>query len=880
MAPRVLALAAILLLAAAGAPAQEVAPEAVPEDDLLVLTVHLDGQLLADDLIAFGPPEGVLLPLQRLAELLELPLEVDPERGRAQGGIAVEERRASLDLESREWALGNRTGRFEPAQARVWEGDLYLDAQLLSAWFPIDFAVDRGALALTVSPRQRLAIQDRWEREERRRGLPDGSPGEGQPGQPRFALESHPYGLVGWPVIDGSVSFVLGLGQEGSTARLRPSLLARGDLLAATAGLLISGDEARLTLERGLGDREWKAGDLAVRPDPLVSRGRPGRGVLIGSTPGSAPAASSERTVLAGDALPGWEVELYRNGTLLDFQTVGEDGRYEFRDIPLQRGQNRLRLVFYGPRGERRELEERIFSSADLLPAGATSWQLGLLQAGSGLLRTPDPAAAGRGDEIRPGSLLGSFEMERGVSRRLSWDIGLTSLSMTEGRHDYLGFGLRTSLPGGSGRLRLTRDLAGGWAGQLEARGSFGPLVLESDHVELRSFRADGEEAAGLRSRTRVRLSAQAPLPARLFVGAGLPLSLAATRRVTAEGESLVLQATSALSLSVGSSTLGNRWRLDFRDGALSAGGSLLLNGRLGRLGLRGNAEYQLAPEPVLSDLALQAETSWRADLAGRFGLGQSLQPSVTSLTAGVDWRRDDFVLGLSLGLTSRGRVDLGGSLSFSLGRDPQDDRFRVRAEAGAAQGAVSARVFLDADQDGRFGPGDSPLPGVRFESSGGIPTAETGTDGVAWIRLPPNRPVDLSVSEKSLDDPSWVPARRGVSLVPRPGAAWAVDFPVVATGEIDGTVYLLRGGRRREASNVRVQLCDASGAVVQEVRSQFDGFYLFERIPPGRYTLRIEPGQLERLRLVTVAGAADVELRSGQVRGGVEIVLRPAEGG
>jgi hypothetical protein len=872
MSSRVLIALAALLLSAAPVLAQE--EGSLPEEDLLVLGVRLAGEALADDLVAFGHPEGVLLPLQRLTELLELPLEVDPEGGGARGWIASEERRASLDLGRGEWALGNRKGRFEPAMAQVREGDLFLDAGLLSSWLPIDFAVDRGSLVLAVAPREKLALQERWEREARRRDLTAARAGEIAPAASRFAAEPHPYGLVGWPTIDGSVGFSLGFGETGRTAALRHSLLARGDLLAMTAGLFVSGDAARLTLERNLGGCEWKIGDLAIRPDPLVSRGRPGRGLLIAGAPGTTSAASSGRTVLAGDALPGWEVELYRNGALLDFQRVGEDGRYEFRDIPLRDGMNLFRLAFYGPRGERREREERIFSSNDLLPAGETVWHLGVVQAGVGLLQSA--AAAVAGDEVLSGSLLGSFELERGLSRRLSWGLGFNSLTLDEARHDYLGFNLRTSWPGGSGRLRLTRDLRGGWAGQLQARGSLGPVQFEADQVELQGFRGDGEDTGNIRSRTRVRLFTQASMPRRLFKGAALPISLTGTRRVTAYDESLVLQATSAFTLSLGPSTLGNRWRLDYSDSGLSAGGALLWSARLRKLGLRGDLSYGFAPEPVLSDLTLQAEAAMRQDLTARFGLNQNLRQATTALSAGVDWKRDHVLLGLMLGLTSRGRVELGASLSFSIGRDPQKDRFRIQGESGASQGAVSARVFLDADNDGRFGPGDSPLPGVRFEADAAALAAMTGDDGLAWVRVPPYRPVSLSVAEESLADPAWFPGRSGVSLIPRPGVAWAADFPVVITGEIEGIVFLREGGSRREASNVRVQLVDVQGTVVQESRSQFDGFYLFERVLPGRYSIRIDPAQLERLRLTAVIEKPEIELRSGESQGRVEIVLLP----
>jgi hypothetical protein len=61
---------------------------------------------------------------------------------------------------------------------------------------------------------------------------------------------------------------------------------------------------------------------------------------------------------------------------------------------------------------------------------------------------------------------------------------------------------------------------------------------------------------------------------------------------------------------------------------------------------------------------------------------------------------------------------------------------------------------------------------------------------------------------------------------------------------------------------------------MVQEVRSQFDGFYLFERVRPGRYSIQVEPGQLERLQLESRIEAAKIELRSGEILRGIEIVL------
>jgi hypothetical protein len=99
------------------------------------------------------------------------------------------------------------------------------------------------------------------------------------------------------------------------------------------------------------------------------------------------------------------------------------------------------------------------------------------------------------------------------------------------------------------------------------------------------------------------------------------------------------------------------------------------------------------------------------------------------------------------------------------------------------------------------------------------------------------------------------------------------VDFPVVASWEVDGTVYLRRGDGLAEASRVRLELLDAAGNVSASVETVFDGFYLFERVDPGRYVLRVAPQQAERLGL-EVPPERELVVGEGEVLSGVDFVL------
>src|SRR6185369_1340043 len=98
----------------------------------------------------------------------------------------------------------------------------------------------------------------------------------------------------------------------------------------------------------------------------------------------------------------------------------------------------------------------------------------------------------------------------------------------------------------------------------------------------------------------------------------------------------------------------------------------------------------------------------------------------------------------------------------------------------------------------------------------------------------------------------------KGMRILPRPGKVQTIDFPVVLTGEVDGTVYLQEGGKTRGIGNALVELVDDRGGVAASGLSSSDGYYVIQAVRPGRYKARISPAQLDKLKL---AGTAPVEL-------------------
>ena len=249
-------------------------------------------------------------------------------------------------------------------------------------------------------------------------------------------------------------------------------------------------------------------------------------------------------------------------------------------------------------------------------------------------------------------------------------------------------------------------------------------------------------------------------------------------------------------------------------------------------------------------------------------------------MSIGINKLTDWSAWGVDLEYSDNAVFQASVNMAMSLGVNPASGQPMVMPERMATQGALMSRVFVDNNGNKVFDDGDEPLEGVRLEIDRGILKNESDADGFIYIpSVSPNRNLIVKVATESLRDPFLVPVKKGVTVVAHPGGTARVDFPVVTTGEIDGTVFKVDGTKVFPISGAEIQLLGADGAVLRELRSAFDGFYLMEYVPPGSYTVRINPEQLTRLSLVS-DGIRRVEIEGdGTIANGQDIVLRARKG-
>lgn len=847
------------------------------EFNLLLLELQLDGSLLADTLTAYDVGNDILLPLGEMARLMRLGITVDTATHSAAGFLVQEDRPFRLELDAASVTLLSGREPVDPTRMRWLDNDIYVSARLLQNWWPIDLEFNLSTLSLQVVPRETLPIQARLARERDAARLSFRGGGYQDPGFPRAKPD---YRLLDVPFIDQTLGLKTIRDSTGKTTTdMTYSAFITGDLLGMEASMFVTGvqnnagtqytqtnPEARLTLSRNDPDANLLGplraqtvtlGNVALPALTNVLRsGGGGNGWVVSNRPLNQPSSYGLHT-LRGDLPPGWDVTLYFNGALIAFQQSRADGLYQFQDQPLVFGNNEFQLVFNGPLGQRR-VERQVFLLNDTLTKPGNFHYT---------------AGGQHGDD---GSDRKTFQTDFGLADSLAATAGLITIDLGFGAEaqNYSNMGLRASAFGMLMSADHVSATNGGFLTEVGLRTGLGRFSIDVTHTQLSNFSSDFFVASTdpLTQRTRARLSGSV----QLSEGLVLPVGLDVFREVTASGRSTV-NAQGRLSFNLRNTSLTNALNLQTSDGNRLTSGALQVRRRVAGIGLSSQVTYTLEPDSQFSSVAMSADKNLSEASRVSLGLVQSMDPSVTTLAAGWNRNFGTFGLGVNARYSSNGEVGIGMQVFMAIGHDPRSGNWARNWQPMAASGAVSARAFVDDNMNGLFDMGEEPVEGAGFTFNGGSRhPVRTNADGIAYMtHMTPRQFADVALDTGTLEDPQWHAAKPGVRVLPRPGKVVQVDFPVVMTSEIDGTVYLLENGKTRGIGNALLELVNERDEVVAKQRSAVDGYYIVPAVEPGRYTLRLAAEQLLRLGLVADTQGHPIHmLADGEFVNGMDFTL------
>ena len=805
--------------------------------------------------------DEALVPLTQLFEMAEIRFALSPA-GRLEGVAHPGNLRIVFDTAGPVARWGPRAERLAREQILVREGELFVAAAPLGRLLGSRITVSWPDLAVSVDDPSGLPVAIRLKRQRARAAL-----ARREIDDTLLAASARP---LDRPVWDGMVVDYALTAPSGSPIKGAGYVASVGaDLFGgslegtiSSLGSIASGDTRRQGGWTGVwNDNRWlkqlRLGD-AISTGP---RPRQLRGATLSNSPFVRPAAFGLAT-FPGIAGPGWEVETYRDGQLVAFDSADAGGRYAVR-VPVQYGVNPVEFVAYGPYGEVRRFDRIYYVVEDLLRARRFEY-------GASLGSCPRYACDGTANlDLRYG-VTSRWTARAGVERfwgeptdgranpyvgvagsptnALSAQLDLVAASMT-----------RTSLrfqP--SSDARVTAEYArfgtnagpsllapAGWRSNLLVTGFWHP-DWGRGYTYLQGDLDRTEERTGPTLRARIALSTQGRRGAQI----------APYVRLARDGR------------------LGRVSTRDF----LGLNAFVLPEPRLGRL--FGRAWFRTTVEAEnltrLYALAGSVVRPWgrgvRSEVGGTWtrGAGGAFTVLLTAELAAL--RAYTTTLAPTGGTPTTTQLVQGSIVWDRVAHD-------VDFVPGPSlqRGGVSGRVYLDANGNGRFDEGDQPIPDafVRVAASGA--RADSSGRFAAWD-VPPFTPVPVQVDSFSLPSPLWIPATAVATVITGPNRYLPYDIAVIPGGSVEGRVLIEELGLRRGVAAARLTLTDRRTGAARAITAFSDGAFDVIAVRPGEYALAVDPRDLERLRVRGDTVRVAVRPSPDGDRVVVDVVLTPID--
>ena len=867
----------------------------ISEDSFIVLIAKLGNATLFEELFGYLYNDSVLVPFSLIVEALEFPIEINPVEGLADGWFLEENRRFSLNIGADEVFIeGQKQDLPGNLPTILKDDDIFVDIRLLEQWFPLKVQFSFNDLALFFHPQEPLPIQQRLSRKERR---------EKQKKRKIKELDL-PYlnlsrSWLSWPSTDFTFDMDLQPSTSGHwlpgihySTSLDMSLLTLDSkwFVSGSTDALLSNARASFSHpEFGSGwlkNTRLSFGDMNSPSTSHVASSKDGIGLELTNT---TPEISNRfnQITLEDNIPPGWEIELYRNNQLLDFREVGEDGRYRFEDIDLLFGENIFRLVSYGPQGQIREKYKRYRIGQNMTPPHELHYRFAWNQTSTNLL--PITASGTQPDSQNNEDQSHRYyaDLQWGTNDWLTligrWN-WLTLGDEKQG-NNFVTLGARTFFLNSYLEWDTTVHmdsvtLSSSSANRIHLKTQFNKIQADLQYDYYNNF---SSETISSLTKSISKLTSKLHGPLNLSI-IGLPtVRWQWSNQVEQHSDnqfgmnSNLQTATNIGGLSLSNSLVfsgSEHWsRID------SAGGALLFGGRLHEaVRSRGSLSYQLGPEFYFNTLSLDADTRLNDDLS--FGVNASYdlngeEEAKYGLSLKKNIHHENFSLGVNLGHDKSG-FNIGLGLLFSFGR--QNGNWKTSNERMTGQGSIVARSFIDQNNNGKYDLDKDDLVGkVRYKVNGFEHKTKSDAKGEALLNgLSLSKTSNITIIPDSLPDPFIAPAHPGVAIKANLGYVPTIDFPLVNTGEIDGSIYILNNGKP-QAIKADLQLVDKKGKIIQEVRSAYDGFYLFSYVPMGKYQIRVTPKLADRLHPESIK-LIDVEIKPGEeFLNGMDMLLKLA---
>ncbi len=865
----------------------------------LFLSLNI-GKLYLADVYAIKSAKQAHISLITLFETLDFPIQfVEPvnsmnKTGGASGWFIREDNTFDLQLPTAQGkpilvvVNGQEYELSSQDYTLTDDGDIYVEAAAISKWMDLDFEFDFANLELFTDSDIPLPIEQRLARQSRRANQ---SSGRGEAVLPM--LQSN-YQAITAPLVDVQLATTIDPDRDSA----RYSVLGSHDFAYLNSQFFVAGNDSdelsdvRLTLSKEslngdllgpLNATQVQFGDITPVNVGIGNTASQSRGFRV--TNSKLAQINDNKTInLTGDIQLGWDIELYRNGILIDQQMSLQSGRYEFNDVDLLFGDNQFELIMYGPQGQIESQTEQYFITTNSVEQGEGQYRFSVADVGESLFGISTVSTA-----LDPGVLL-SGVYNRGITDWFSLSAGVSSLLADAGEdQQYFSLGSNLALFDRvllDGIVQINQDQQ--TRAEFGARTRIGDTALSADYyMDERSVLFTDEQLNDEQTNlddTQLYQQFALNMSGELYKANSFGVNYQNEWRHTTLEDGLRSDLLSN-QLSINSRLLYvshelNWLKTDDEFSEEQFSGTLRLQKSFGRVFTRLNAIYSIKPESQLEQVSTELYMPLTTELQSQLELIYYPQIDDYRATLGLNWQHDLFYFTADTEYDKDGDWSIGLNMRFSFGYDPLGEQFFMNRRSMASSGAMAVRVFEDLNLNGQFDSDEPLIENAKIKALQNYRHGTTDKTGVAMLSsMTNNVRTDIVLDRRSLEDPFLINAIPGVSVTPRAGHLDVLDFPVVQSGELEGVVYVSNAsGDEEVATYAPIRLYDSKGNEVNSTVTEFDGYYLFTDLLPDDYQMRIDASYLEKKNL-RGGKVIEVSLASaGEIVNGADFTLQERE--
>ena len=592
----------------------------------------------------------------------------------------------------------------------------------------------------------------------------------------------------------------------------------------------------------------YSLGDVSGFSSELVSNVGSGVGIVLDKSPDNYRRSNNETTI-EEQAPPGWDVELFHNNRFVDSKVVPQTGRVIFKNVLVEWGANEYELRLYGPFGEKEIITKNYMLDSNPLSGGQLAYGLYVLD--------PDNTVFNNGRE-RSKTELDNYGMSVDYGITDMWQVGIgfnqinNPFSVLLDDEKILTLKNYLSFPGMLFESNFAMNNNDGYAqltsvtGNLAARGRYYLSYTSAKDFKSGRIVSPGGKFEELQA-TYSDIIGWVPISFNYnFREDQYIKSQSIANTLTYGFEDFRL--TNRLSYT---ESLFKQTELAESDRFL--GGMNLSTTLFDALRITGSLNYQPTESDFISDTSsLNAQWSYRSDSNTIHNVSFKYLPILRTKNRwnanyNVSWVNDDYRLSLSALYSENDNWSVGINLHFFLGYDYHNNRALMSSNLNSHSATLHVNTYLDRQLNGIRDPLDYPIEGAQFVGNSNWSNITSGKSG--YTALP-----GVQVRAPTRFRAKWKNGSKAINndyvIYTHPGASINVNMPFYLEVELAGFVYTQTGRADLPAKGIEVELIDKNNIVVQNIKTDSDGYYEFLNIKPNQYIIRVSKKSLQSKNL------------------------------